>query len=245
MFEDKSRLDYGAAEDSVFISNLLEYRPPCTPKVVDFRNVPDIFFHRDVTRKNFSVPVARNSKGRLMRRDRVKSRAKRFAKRIEKEELDILHRPVEEWDLEELARGRPRNSIGTFAGRPPAFVTRLVHEAAMSRFKEMIKADMNSNTITAIGVIETLLNSREVDARGKALVPPSTKLDASKFLIEHILGKPTQRVETDISVKLQGILGTVMINPGDTQTAGYHLAHLPGVTMPMAEAEDDIIDADI
>ena len=232
-------------EEPAFISTLLEYRPPCTPKVIDFRNVPDIFFHRDVTRRNFSIPIARNSKGRLMRRDRVKARAKRFAKKIEKEELDVLHRPVEEWDLEELARGRPRNSIGTFAGSAPAFVTRLVHEAAMSRFKELIKADMNSSTITALGVIETILTSREVDGRGKAIVPPSTKLDASKFLIEHILGKPTQRVETDISVKLQGILGTVMINPSDTQT-GYQLAHLPGVTMPMAEAvDDDYIDADI
>lgn len=240
-----SVLDSGPAEhDPKFIHTMLDYRPPCTIKVIDFRNVEDIFLHRDVTRKNYALPVARNHKGRLLRRDRVKVRAAKFAKRIEQEELDILHRPVEEWDLEELARGRPRNSVGTFAGRPPAFVTRLVHEAAMNRFKEMIRADMNSNTITALGVIDTILTSREVDSKGKPIVPPSTKLDASKFLIEHIMGKPTQRVETDISVKLQGILGTVMINPASSNASGYELAHLPGVTMPMAEVnDDDIIDA--
>lgn len=213
----------------------------CTPKVVDFRNVPDVYLHRDVTHKNHDALKPRTASGRLASPDRVKGRMKTLIKRIEKEEYDVLYRPVEEWDMEELARGRPKNAVGSFAGRAPAFVTRAVHEAAMKRFEEIVRSDMNTHTIKALSTLNLLLSSDEVDDNGKPIVPPSTKADISKFLIEHIVGKPTQRVQSDISVKLQGILGTVMVTP-DMQNQGQSkLAHYPGITMPMAEsvADDD------
>lgn len=210
-----------------------------TVHTLDFSKVPEIYFHRDVTRKNYGARQARTASGRLARPDRVKARAKTLIKRVEKEELDILYKPVEEWDMEELSRGRPRNAIGTFAGRAPSFVTRAVHEAAMGRFKDMVRSDMNTHTIRALSTLNELLSSDEVDDNGKPIVPASTKADISKFLIEHIVGKPTQRVEQDISVKLQGILGSVMVTPDTSTTKQMKLAHLPGVTMPMADAVDD------
>ena len=227
------------------IKELLTYRPPVTIRTIDFRNCPDIFMHRDVTRINYDAPHPKSARGRSLKPHRVKERAKRFAKREAKLDRELLGRPVEEWDMEELARGRPRNAIGTFEGRPPAFVTREVHELAMSRFKEMVKTDMAGQTITALEVINGVLKSDEVDNRGRALVSPSTKLTAAQFLIEHIIGKPVQHQTSDISVSLQGILGTVMVNP-NMRDGAMTLAHLPGVTMPIAEAKDDddlIIDA--
>ena len=86
------------------------------------------------------------------------------------------------------------------------------------------------------------MSSQELDIKGRPMVPASTKLDAAKFLLEHVVGKPTQRVENDVSVKLQSILGVVMANPDNN--GGYQVGHLPGVTVPMA-IEADIIDVEV
>jgi hypothetical protein len=41
-----------------------------------------------------------------------------------KADIEVVYgKPIEEWDLEELTRGRPRNPDGTFAGaKPPAAI---------------------------------------------------------------------------------------------------------------------------
>lgn len=240
-------------EDRELVESLLTYRPTVTIRTLDFRKVPDIFMHRDVTRRNFDAPHPRTistvgPRNLSLKPRNVKNRAKRLNKRIERLDRELLGKPVEAWDLEELARGRPRNAIGTFAGKPPPFVTREVHEAAMSRFVDMVKSDMSVQAIDALKVLNGLITSDEVDNRGRALVPPATKLSAAQFLIEHIVGKPVQRQQTDISVKLQGILGHVMINPDMHNSKSYQIAHYPGVTMPIAELSDEhdefIVDAE-
>lgn len=226
-------------EDPELVKSLLTYRPPVTIRELDFRKVPDIFLHRDVTRQNFNAPHPRGARGRSLKPRNVRGRARRLANRITKMDQELLGKPVEEWDLEELARGRPRNAIGTFAGAAPPFVTREVHEAAMNRFADMVKSDMSVQAIDALKVLNGLITSDEVDNRGRPLVGATTKLSAAQFLIEHIVGKPVQRQQTDISVKLQGILGHVMINPDMHNTKSYAVAHYPGVTMPIAELSDE------
>jgi len=124
-----------------------------------------------------------------------------------------LYKPIEEWDSEELARGRPRDKNGNFQGLAPSYISRELHEEAMSRFREFIRDGMNANTNIAIKTIEEILTSKETDENGKPLVTAATKLEASKYLIDHVLGKPKQRVETDISVRMQGLLATVMVTP--------------------------------
>lgn len=233
------------------VKDLLTYRPKVTIHSLDFRHVQDVFFHRDTTRRNFAAPNPKTitKKGRTLslKPRNVKSRAKRLQKRIENGTHDMMMRPVEEWDLEELARGRPRNAIGTFAGSPPPMVTREVHEAAMSRFTEMVKSDMSVQALSALKVLNLIITSDETDNRGRPLIPATTKLSAATFLLEHIVGKPLQRQQTDISVKLQGILGTVMINPDIKRPEKFNMAHYPGITMPIAEASGDdydIVDAE-
>src|SRR5690606_22032388 len=112
----------------------------------------------------------------------------------------------EEWDEEELARGRPRAQDGSFRGAAPKWITRELHEQAMARFKGIVEGRMREETVTALGVVNAILQNDDVDDRGKPAVSASTKLEAAKFLIEHAVGKPTQRVEQDISVRLQGLL---------------------------------------
>lgn len=149
---------------------------------------------------------------KVMSPKQIRARARRKM-RIGEEELATLYKPLDEWDHEELARGRPRAKDGSFKGGTPKFIDRALHEQIVRRFEEVVKEEMNGHTVQALELIGQILEDDERDERGKPIVAAGTKLDAAKFLIEHVLGKPKQRMETDISVKLQGLLGTVMVNP--------------------------------
>lgn len=144
----------------------------------------------------------------------IRQRARRKMK-IAQDEIQLLYegRGIDTWDAEELARGRPRASDGTFKGKAPAFIDRNLHEQIVKRFEEIVRQEMNAYTVDALRVVGKILDNEEVDDKNKPLVAAGTKLDAAKFLIEHVIGKPKQRMETDISVKLQAILGHAMVNP--------------------------------
>jgi hypothetical protein len=161
----------------------------------------------------------------------IRARIRRRSK-VSKEEFETLYKPLDEWDPEELARGRPRNAAGDFRGKAPSWMTREMHEAILAKFKEVVKAEMNAHTVQALQVVQKVLTDDHVDTRGKPLVAASTKLDAAKFLIEHMVGKPQVRQQVDISVKLQALLATAIGGPVDN--AGRELLAGP-MTMPVSE----------
>ena len=148
----------------------------------------------------------------------------------------LYRKPLAEWDEEELARGRPRDAKGTFAGPKPAWITPEMHEEAISRFQAVVKTGMQAATVDALKAVTDILVNDEVDNRGKPVVGASTKLQAATFLLEHVVGKPKQTIEQDISVKLQGLLASVMVQPDEL--GGMQSGHLPGYTMELAEAVD-------
>lgn len=190
-----------------------------------------------------------SSEGKLLTPKQIRARARRRMKRgqlLNQEELHYLYdkKPIEEWDLDELAHGRPRNSKGHFKGPNPTWITSAVHEEAMAKYTAAVKTSMRATTVDALGLLKELIENDERDEKGKPLVAYSTKLDAAKFLLEHVVGKPTQRIENDVSVKLQGILGQVLVNPEQLnaqQDHQYMLGHYPGITMELATglADDD------
>ena len=185
---------------------------------IDFSNQPDLRQRGSgVVRDRVPKPV--NSEGKLLTRKQIRARARRRMARASKvmtdEEFDYMFKPVEEWDLEELARGRPRNLQGNFRGAKPQWITRDVHERSMDLFRQAVKTEMHSATPDAMNAVRWIVNNEEVDEKGRPIIPPSTKFQAAAFLLEHVVGKPTQRIENDLSVKLQGILGVVMANPAE------------------------------
>lgn len=237
------------------------YEHPATPRVVDFANAKkaEIYLNEEGQKRSRLVddrPTmgagqgmgrgSLNSAGMLATPGQIRARARRRlarAQRLTDEAFEIqMIKPIDEWDAQELAMGRPRNADGDFRGRPSKYVTREIHERAMERFKTLIRDEMNVHSLTALKTIQMVLESEETDGRGKPVVPASTKLDAAKFLLEHIVGKPVQPTTTDISVKLQGILGTVMVNPAELaqQGRGYVMAHQGS----RGELEGEIYDAE-
>ena len=240
------------------------FERPATPRSLDFTNVREVFIARDerglmrnvnragiplekgisTEQTTFEEPL-KNSPGiglasnTKQARARARRRMQRGVK-IADEAWNRLYKPVDEWDVEELARGRPRNIDGKFSGPSPQFISRELHERALERFKIMVREGMNTQTISALQTLELVMNSDEYDVKGRPIVPASTKVDVAKFLIEHLVGKPTQPTTSDISVKLQGILGTVMVNPGDSP-GSYVRAHVGSreLTGAVYDAEED------
>lgn len=221
-----------------------------SPLTVDFSRTLDIFQHAtgntvDDTFQPFS------SDGKLLTGKQIRARARRKRKRgvhMSKEEMDALYeKPIDEWDLEELAHGRPRNAKGHFTGPNPQWIDRSVHEQAMEKYTSVVKTRMKVSTVDALDVLKQVLRNEDTDDRGKPIIPASTKVDVAKFLLEHVVGKPTQRVENDVSIRLQAILAQVVVNPGEKATGNYMPAHFPGATMALTAAqdlEDDYEDAE-
>ena len=176
---------------------LAEMKPNGKPKIDALGRPPE---------KQGGRPVTQHSSKQIRARARRKQS-------IAHEELKKLYKPIEEWDHEELARGRPRAKDGSFKGAPPSYIDRALHEQIVRQFETVVRSEMNNHTVAALTLIGKVLSDEREDEKGRPVVNASTKLDAAKFLIEHVIGKPKQRVETDISVKLQGLLGTVMVNP--------------------------------
>lgn len=230
-----------------------------SPMTVDFTKVSDMRQHPSGNFQDHLPPrpQPRTADGKLLTGKQIRARARRRLRRnevVSDQELEYLYKkPVSEWDLDELAQGRPKNEKGHFRGPAPKWVTSVVHEEAMAKYTAAVKSSMRGTTVDALQLIKDLINDDNVDDKGRPFVNASTKLDAAKFLIEHVVGKPTQRIENDVSVKLQGILGQVMVNPAEIMQSGgqqmqsYNLGHFPGITMELAEAReddsDDTIDA--
>lgn len=189
-----------------------------------------------------------NSKGKLMTAKQVRSRARRTMMKggtlSEEDFIAWAGKPIDEWDLEELARGRPRSASGGFQGKPMKFMPREVHERITERFKLVVKDQMNGLAVSALGVVRNLLEDANYDDKGKPLVPPSVRLDAAKWLVEHTIGKPVQPTTTDVSVKLQGILGAVMVNPTYDDSHPDVRALPPGYSAAHYGTRGDVIDVD-
>lgn len=211
-----------------------------TTAVIDFTDNP--YEHPD---EGSVAPQTFGSKGGVIGRPisskeakQIRQRARRKRAKLSEEEMALLYgKPIEEWDLEELARGRARASDGTFKGKTPPYIDRRVHEQIVRRFEEIVRTEMNAHTVDALTIIGKILNDQEIDEKGKPRTAAGTKLDAAKFLIEHVIGKPKQRTEVDISAKLQGILGVAIVNPS---VGGAPPRLNPGfIEAPSWEEDDD------
>lgn len=178
----------------------------------------------------------KNGREKSLTPKQLRARARRQMRKTGRAAPDTVEKlygkPLEDWDPEELARGRVKDKNGKFSGRAPEWMTREMHEAAMERFKVLVKEEARVHTFDALEVVGNLLKDDTVDDKGRPNVPPGVKVDLFKFLYEHLLGKAKQPIQADINVKLQGILANVMVD-ADGKASSTH------------RAIDNIIDAEV
>lgn len=144
-------------------------------------------------------------------RRNARHRARRAGAKLERELEIIYEKPLDEWDLEELARGRPRARNGTWAGGSPRWLTPAIREESQKRFQEMARGQLVGHLEAAISVVGELATCDEVDERGNFIVPASVRLSAATYVIDQILGRATAKVEHDVTDKFGAFLAGAMV----------------------------------
>ncbi len=114
-------------------------------------------------------------------------------------------KPVEEWDLVELARGRPRAADGSFKGRNPKWISSEVLEESRRRFQAGALVEVEANMDLAIKVIANILSDPDVD--------PRIRLDSAKFIVNHVLGTPKVKAEIVTNSPFATLIASSLINP--------------------------------
>lgn len=144
-------------------------------------------------------------------RNRLRRKGKKFEAELDLYQDQVYGKRIEEWDLEELSRGRPRDSLGGFRGPAPAWITPLVVKEAKRRLLDHTLGSLAGHVELAVKAIGNLLESDEVDDFGRPIVDARTKLAAAQFVIENVVGKPKAIVEIDGSDAVKQFLASALV----------------------------------
>lgn len=97
--------------------------------------------------------------------------------------------PVEELDEEELARGYPRASDGSFRN-PPVVIPRAVYARLQRELFDRAGRELRENLVSAAETMTSIMLNPEIDAK--------VRMDAAKWLTERVMGKtPDVTVNVD------------------------------------------------
>lgn len=116
--------------------------------------------------------------------------------------VELGYKPVSEWDMEELARARPRDRNGSFStGSAPRWLTADIQAEALKRLKESAFSEIMALFPLAAKTILGVLSSTEVDDNGRPVVDAKTKLQAATWVSEHAIGKAMQRTSIEVNAE--------------------------------------------
>lgn len=144
----------------------------------------------------------------------ARRRAAKKAENLGAEVAIVYEKPVEEWDDEELARGRPRASDGSFRGRRPAWLTPVIQAEAQRRLRQFLSCELGTYAADALRVLhrDLLMNDRR-DDDGKPVVPASVRADVGKYLVDQFMGKAKISVDVNEHNPLMDLMAGVLVNP--------------------------------
>lgn len=147
--------------------------------------------------------------------------------RISSAATDVIDNPrvVEEWDDEELRRGRRRDRNGKFTGADPLVVPTTVYREIVRRSIRRAEKELAVNLEAACATLTAIATSEAAEDRDRIV--------AAKIIMERIMGKEPLKV--DHSFKSPLFLGIIQ---GGIVTGGEPIAIGSG-------DDDDIIEAEV
>lgn len=164
-------------------------------------------------------------------RRRLRENTERLEDEIMSDIATVYEKPVEEWDWEELSHGRPRSERGYFDGRKPSWITPAITAEARRRMRTLTEDELMVHAGTAINVLKDIMTNSEQDDFGKPVVPASVRVDAAKYVLNHIIGTPKARVEVNETNPIRDMMADVLVNPDGE--ASHMVIDMPG------DADDD------
>lgn len=128
-----------------------------------------------------------DARARQAARARLRNRKASDVAGIRADLAIVYRKPLDDWSLEELARGRPTS----FAMQPiPPYLAAVIGPELSRRIKNSARLQMSQHLPDAVRVLHELMNSTATDAEGRPLVDAKVTADIAKFLVEHNLGNP-------------------------------------------------------
>jgi hypothetical protein len=173
---------------------------------------------------------------RRLRRNAARKNDRSLTRDLELYSKAAGFKPVSKWDIEELAHGKPRNKRGNFSGTTPSWVNAEVIKQTKKELHRRTYGKLASNIPLAIRTLKNLLESTEVDDKGKPLVDARTKLAASQFIIEHVIGKPNTVLELDATDNVRQMFAAAIVL--DDGTEDTHLV-IEGTVVAETEEEPE------
>lgn len=125
----------------------------------------------------------------------------------------MYDKPIEEWDDEEITRGRPRGRDGTFRGRSPAYLAPTLMVERQRRLRQLMSDDLGTYAADALRVIHSVMMDDRCDDEGKSIVPASVRVDAAKYLVDQFIGKAKVSVDVNEHNPLMDLMAGVLVNP--------------------------------
>lgn len=173
---------------------------------------------KDETKLSVKPSQARNRLRRAMQKAEQKGGLKHIDGRVQRDVEMLYKKPIDEWDIEELAHGRPRSRDGKFTGQAPKWITPLIVAEAKRRLLNQTFGSMAAHIPQAIKVIGELMTSDEVDDKGRPIVDARTKFAAAQFTLEHYLGKPTIFVQAEVAdFTRSAIASAIVLDDGESE----------------------------
>lgn len=102
---------------------------------------------------------------------------------------------LSDWDEEELRRGRRRDKNGTFSGRDPIVVPKVVHNEMVKRTLADAQKLLAENLNNAVVVLTEIVADPQIDAKDR--------LSAIKIVMDRVMGTSPQKVEITGDAKWQ------------------------------------------
>jgi hypothetical protein len=128
---------------------------------------------------------------------------------------ELGYKPIDEWTLEELAKGRPRNSDGTWRrGSRPKWITPRISAEIQRRLVIEGRSALGEHLGVAIKLMRDLMLDDTTDVFGRRVVSAQVRADAAKFIIDQVLGKSKQRVDIHTDESFRDILSKAMVVGG-------------------------------
>lgn len=149
-------------------------------------------------------------------RNRLRRKHVRMQGDLDMYQDEVYGKRIEDWDLEELSHGKPRNKNGNFAGGRPTWITTTLQNEIKRRLLEQTFGKLGGMLDTALKALKDLIESTEVDDNGKPIVDAKTKYAAATFIIEHVVGKPKAIIEIDdpSAARRQAIASAIVLDDG-------------------------------
>lgn len=113
---------------------------------------------------------------------------------------------VEDLDDEELARGYPRAKDGTFKGRPPNVIPRIMQDEITRRLLARGQEKLKENYLAAMDVLVKVAQDTSVDA--------ATRTRTAQYLVERLAGKTPERIHVAAEDPVETLFKNILADPG-------------------------------